>query len=164
MVLLAKGPGDPPAFRLWNGKTVRFVSTTVQEPDRPLVGGPNPAPYPSIRGSRRGWLDLSAAFSGFAFQVVLVMVAFRYLNVNCIILTMVCQCSLWMNRPPLCSKYVVKRSLPHPENERQWSINNFRSCTLGNQSGYWLQLVITEIMASFICKHRSNTLPAPLSK
>ena len=90
-----------------------------------------------------------------------VQFASRYRTVNHKILTMVCRCSFWMKWPHLWSTYVDKRSLPHPGNERQRSVNDFRSCILGNQSGLWLQLATTEVLASFIGKNKSDTLPAP---
>jgi len=157
-LVLATGPSNLPAA---TGKTVWFGSRTVQKSDPLLVGGPNPAPYQSTRGFRQVWLDLLGPISGFPLQVVLFMVAFRFPTVNHKILTMVRPCSFWMYWPPLWSKYVDKRSLTHPGNERQCSVNDFRSCILNNQSGHWLQIVITEVLASFICKNRSNTLPAP---
>ena len=163
-LLLAMGLGNPPAVWVWTGKTVLFGSRTIQQPDLLLLGGPSPAPYLSTRGFRQVWLDPSGPISGFAFWVVLCMVPFRNLTVNRKISTMVCRCSFWTNWPPLCSKYVDKRSLPQPGNERQPSINNFRSCILGNQSEHWLQLVITEVMASCIGESRSYTLPVPLWK
>jgi len=45
-LVLATGPGNPPAVRIWTGKTVWFASRTVQKPDPLLLGGPNPDPYP----------------------------------------------------------------------------------------------------------------------
>ena len=157
----ATGPVNPPAVQVWMEKTDRFGSRTIQKPDQQLLEGPNPAPHPSARGFGQVWLDPSGPISGFAFQVVQFMVAFRYLTVTSKIFTMVCRCSFWMNRPPCGSQYVDKRSLHHPGNERQQSVNDFRSCLLGNQSRHWLQLVITEVLAFFISKSRSDTLRAP---
>jgi len=160
-LLIATDPGNPQKVPDWTGKTVQFGSRTVQKPDSLLLGGPNPAPYPSTRGFHRVWLDPSHPISGFAFQVSLFIVAFRYLTVNHKILTMVRQCFFWTNWPPLWWKYVDKCSLPHPGNECQWSVNNFRSCIMGNQSAHWLKLVITGVFASFIGEGRSDMLPAP---
>jgi len=163
-LVLATGPGNPPAVPVRTGNTIWFGSRTVQKPDPLLLGDPNPAPYPSTRRFRRVLLDLSGPISDFAFRVVLFMVALRSLTVNRKILTMVGQCSSWMNWPPLWSKYVDKRSLPHPGNEHQRRVNNFRSCILGNQSGHWLHLLMTEVLAFFVGKSRSDTHPAPLWK
>ena len=58
--------------------------------------------------------------------------------------------------------YVDKCSLLQPGNERHWSVNDFRSHILGNQSGHWSQLVITEVLVSVIGKSRNDTHPAPL--
>jgi len=159
-IMFATGPGNLPAVRVQTRRMVRFGSTTVEKPDPLLLGGPNVAPYPATHGFRRVSLDQSGPISCFAFRVVQFIVAFIYLTVNCKTSTMVCRCSFWMNWLPLCSKYVVKRSLPNPENERQRSVDNFRSCILGIQSGRWLQLVRTEVLATFRGKSRSATLPA----
>jgi len=113
---LATGPGNPPAFRVWTGKTVWFGSRTVQKPNRLLLGGPNPALYPSTGGFCRVWLDPSGPISGSVFRGFLFMVAFRYPTVNCKILTMVLHGHFLMYWQPLYSKQVERRSLPHPEN------------------------------------------------
>jgi len=100
-VELAIGPGNPREVWVWTGKTVRFGSTTAQTHNPLLLGGPTPAQYPATRGFRRVRLDPSGPISGFAFQVVLFMVAFRYPTVNRKILTIVRRCSFWMYWPPL---------------------------------------------------------------
>jgi len=100
-VLSATGPSNPPAVLVRTGTTVQFGSKTVRKPNPLLLGGPNPAPYPSIGGFHRAWLDPSDPISDFGFPVVLIMVAFRYHTVNCEILTMVRHCSCWMYWPPL---------------------------------------------------------------
>jgi len=68
-LVLATGPGNPPAVRVWTAKTGQFGSRPVQQPDLLTLGGPNPDPYPSTRGFRQVWLDLSAPISGSAFRV-----------------------------------------------------------------------------------------------
>jgi hypothetical protein len=68
-LVLATGPGNPPAVRVWTAKTGRFGSRPVQKPDPLTLGGPNPDPYPSTRGFRRVWLDPSVPISGSAFRV-----------------------------------------------------------------------------------------------
>ena len=159
--MLATGPGTPPVVRVWTGRKVGFGCRTVQRPNRLFVGGPNPAPYPSTGGFRQVRLDASGPISSVAFRVVQFMVAFRYLTVSRNILTMVRRCSFWINWPPLWSQYVDKLCLPHPGNERQRSVNNFRSGILGNWCGHWLQLVIIDLLAFFIGKSRNDTVPAP---
>jgi len=94
MIVLATSPSNPPAVRVWTAKTVRFSSRMVLKPDLLLLGGPNPAPYPSTLGFCRVWLEPSSTISSFGFRIVLYMVAFRYLTVNCTIFTMVRRCSL----------------------------------------------------------------------
>jgi len=139
-LVLTTGPGIPPAAwasRLWSGfgPEIRFGSRIVQKPDPLLHGGLNPALCSSSRVFRQVWLDRSDPISGSAFRVYLFMVAFRYPTVNCKILTMVLHCHFLMYWQPLYSKQVERCSLPHPGNERQWSINNWWSCILGNLSG-----------------------------
>ena len=95
-VVLATGPGNPPAVRVWTGKTVRFGSRTIQTPDLLLLGGRDRAPYPSTRGFCRVQLDPSGPISGSAFRVFLFMVTFRYATVDCKILTMVLHCHFLM--------------------------------------------------------------------
>jgi hypothetical protein len=68
-VVLATGPGNAPAVRVWTAKTGQFGSRFVQQPDPLTLGGPNPDPYPSTRGFRQVWLDLSVPISGSAFRV-----------------------------------------------------------------------------------------------
>jgi len=68
-IVLATGPGNPAAVRVWTAKTGRFGSRTVKKLDPQTLGGPNPDPYPSTRGFRRVWLDLSVPISGSAFRV-----------------------------------------------------------------------------------------------
>jgi len=86
-VVLATGPGNPPAVRVRTGKTVRFGSRTIQKPDPQRLGEPNPDPYPSTPGFCRGLLDPSVPISGSVFRVFLFMVAFRYPTVSRKILT-----------------------------------------------------------------------------
>jgi len=68
-LVLATGPGNPPAVRVWTGKTVRFSSKTLQKPNQQTLGGPNPDAYLSTRGFRRVSLDPSVPISGSAFRV-----------------------------------------------------------------------------------------------
>ena len=86
-IVLATGPGNPPAVRVLAGKTVRFGSRTVQKPDPQCLGRPNPDLNPSTWGFCRVWLDGSVPISGSVFRVFLFMVAFRYPTVNRKILT-----------------------------------------------------------------------------
>jgi len=54
--------------------------------------------------------------------------------------------------------------MPHPGNQRQWSINYLEFYILGSLSGDWLQTVINEVLAAFVGKTASETLPAPYWK
>jgi hypothetical protein len=69
LIVLATGPGNPPAVRVWTAKTGWFRSRTGLKPDPQTLGGPNPDPYPSTRGFHRVWLDRSVPISGSAFRV-----------------------------------------------------------------------------------------------
>ena len=158
------GPGNAPAVWVWTRKTFQFGSRPIQKADLLLLGGRNPAPYPWTHRFYWVWLDLSGPISGFPFWVVLVMVTFRYPTLDRIILTMVCHCSFWMYWLPVWSKNVEQRSLPHPGNECQQSVTNLWFCIQGNLSGHWLQIVITEVLASFKGERRSDTLLAPSSQ
>jgi len=50
------------------------------------------------------------------------------------------------------------------QNEGQQSINEFWSCILGNLSGNLLRPFIHELLAGFIAKGESDTLPTPFRK
>jgi len=131
-VMLAKSLGIPPAVQVWTGKMLWSGSRTVDNRDRQLLRGPNPVWYLSTHGFRRVGLDMSGQIYGSTFRILLFMVAFRYSTVNCRILTMVLHCHFLMYWQPIYSKQVERRSLPHPENESQWSVNNWWSCILGD--------------------------------
>jgi hypothetical protein len=49
-VMLATGPGYPPAVRVWTGKTDYFSFRPVQKPDPEHLGGPNQHPYQLTHG------------------------------------------------------------------------------------------------------------------
>jgi len=68
-LVLAMGPGNPPAVRVWTAKTGRFGSRTGQKPDPQTLGGANPDTYPSTCGFRQVWLDPSVPISCSAFRV-----------------------------------------------------------------------------------------------
>ena len=163
-LVLATGPGNLPAVpvrkgetvrkrkTVRKGKTVRFRSSTVQKPDPLLHCGPHPALYRSFRRFCRVWLDQSGRISSSAFRVYLCMVAFWYPTVNCKLLTMVLHCHFLMYWQPLYSEQVERRSLPHPENERQSSVNNLWSCILGNLCGAWSHASINKWLAAIMSK------------
>jgi len=68
-LVLATGPGNPPAVRVWTTKTGWFGSKPGQKPDLLTLGGPNPDPYKSTCRFRRVWLDPLGPISGSAFRV-----------------------------------------------------------------------------------------------
>jgi len=88
-LVLAMGPGNPPAVWDWTGKTVLFGPRPIQSPDPELLGGLNLYLYPSTRGFCRVWLDPSVPISSSRFRVFLFMVAVRYVTVMCKISTLV---------------------------------------------------------------------------
>jgi len=51
--------------------------------------------------------------------------------------------------------------MPHHDNERQRSVNDFWSCVLGNNTSDRVYSVIKEFLAAFIGKTDRNTLHAP---
>jgi len=87
LLVLATGPGIPPAVQVRTRKTVLFGSRTVQKPAAHHLGGPNQDLYPTTWGFCRAWLNLLVAISGSVFRVFLFMVAFRFPTVNRKILT-----------------------------------------------------------------------------
>jgi len=88
-VVVATGPGNPPAVWVWHTKTVQFGSRPIQKPHPLSLGGPNPDLYPSPNRFCRVWIDPSVPMSGSAFRGFLFMAAFKYPTVNCKILTLV---------------------------------------------------------------------------
>ena len=66
-LVLATGPGDPAAVRVWTAKTGRFGSRPVQDSDPLALGRPNQDPYLLTRGFHRVWLDPLVPISGSAF-------------------------------------------------------------------------------------------------
>ena len=68
-LVLATGPGNPRAVRVWTPKMGRLVSRTIQKPDLQTLGRPNLDPYLSTDRFRWVWLDPSVPISGTAFRV-----------------------------------------------------------------------------------------------
>jgi len=160
----APGHANLPAVRLRMRKTVRFGSTTVQKPEPQRRGEPNPNPCLSTRRTWFIWLHPSISISGSVFRVFLFMVTFGYPTANRKILTFAKHCPFQMNRPPLSLKTRETRSLPHPGHKSQWRVNDFWSCIMSNQGGYWMQTIINEVLATFQSKRESDMLPAPFWK
>jgi hypothetical protein len=95
-IVLAVGPGNPPAVRIRTAKTVWFSSKPVRKPNPLHRGWPNPDPYPSTRGFGQIWLDPSDPISSSGFWICLFIVAFRYPIANRKILTLVYCCPFVM--------------------------------------------------------------------
>jgi hypothetical protein len=55
-------------------------------------------------------------------------------------------------------------SLPHSDNKRQLSVNDFWLAKLDNLSVHWLQPSINNVLATFKRKNNNNTLHAPLQQ
>ena len=53
---------------------------------------------------------------------------------------------------PELVKIIMTCSLPHPEHERQRSVNDFWSCILGSHTADRLQTVIKKVLAAFMAK------------
>jgi len=54
---------------------------------------------------------------------------------------------------PLLPKTTVTCSLPHPENERPWSINSWSDCIFGNQGIALIFAVIKKLLIALIGKN-----------
>jgi len=54
---------------------------------------------------------------------------------------------------PVPAKTTATCSLPHPENEHQWSINSFGGCIFGNQDIALILAFITELLTTLIAKN-----------
>jgi len=65
---------------------------------------------------------------------------------------------------PVWAKTTATRFLPHPENECQWSVNNFWSCILGNQGIAWILEHITEVLTPMLGKNTIYQTKNPDSK
>jgi len=135
LIVLATDQGNPPDVRVWTVKMCWFSCSAVQKPNPVALGGPNLDPDPSTNRFSLVWLAPPVPISGSEFHIFLFVLAFLYPTVNCKILTKVWHCHFLMYSQPLYRKQVERRSLPHSENERQWSVNNGWSCILGNLSG-----------------------------
>jgi len=81
-----------------------------------------------------------------AFWIIYVLIGYRHPFLR-----------YWL---PLLAKTTATCSLPHPENERQQSVNNFYLDILGNLFSDWLQASIYQILAAFTGKNNSGMLPA----
>jgi len=65
---------------------------------------------------------------------------------------------------PSKSKIIALCSLPHSENECQWSVNNVQSCIYGNWQVTWPLLSITNILAAFFGRIINDTVTGPFWK
>jgi len=61
-----------------------------------------------------------------------------------------------------CLESTPNSSLPHPENEYQWNVNDCRCCVLCNLRGNRLLIVINVVLTALIGKKASN-MPAAAS-
>jgi hypothetical protein len=77
-VVLATGPGNPPAVRVRTRKLFSLGSRTVQKLDPQRLAVPKLDPDLSTRRFCRVWLDLSVPISGSVCWVFQFIVAFRY--------------------------------------------------------------------------------------
>jgi len=100
-VVLATGPGNPPAVQVRTAESVKFSSSPIWKPDPLNLCRPNPDPHPSTHAFCRVWLDPSVRISGSGFRAILFMVAFRYRIANRKMLTLIYRCPFLMFWPPL---------------------------------------------------------------
>ena len=68
-MVLAMGPGDPPAVQVWTAKTGLFSSRPIQKSEPLTIGGPNPDPYPWTCGIWRVGLNPLVPISNSVFRV-----------------------------------------------------------------------------------------------
>jgi len=136
-LVLATGPGDPPAVQVWTAKTGRFGSRTVQKPNPLNLGGPILHPYPSTRGFRRVWLDPSVPISGSAFRVsylwshsdmLLLIVKYWHLYVKVHFRRI--SCLDVQNKHTHVLNHILKMSVNKSSTEHQQSVNNIWCCNL----------------------------------
>jgi len=139
--------------------SVRFQTRPSSRPARSWRVEPGPIPRnPRVSPDVATPVSSNLRFciSGFRF-----VVAFRYATDNRQILTLLYHGLLSMYWPPYWWKFKDPRALPHPENERHWSIYDCWSCILGNLGGDRLHTVINIILAAFITKRDCEMLPTP---
>jgi len=87
------------------------------------------------------------------------MVTLSYPTANRKILTLVCQWACWISQLPLYLKTRKTQSLPQPEHERQWRVNDFWSCIKYNQGGDCMLKFINDVFATFHSRGECDTLP-----
>jgi len=120
--------------RFQNRPDKRSAASKRSKPGRgPVEPRVSPGLARPVRSDLRVWV------SGFSIYGRI-----QYPTVNCILFTMVLHYHFVMYWQPLYSKQLERRSLPHPENERQSSIINWWSCIVGNLSGAWSHVSINK--------------------
>jgi len=135
-VVLATGPGNRPAVRVWTRNARQFGFRPVQNTTRWLLAG-----------QTRTHPCQLAGFAGFGYShqfesLVLhcsfkFMVTFRYGTVNRKIVTLVHHGVFSTYWPPWFAKRAYSCTLPHPGNQRELSVNDCWSCIFSNMSGGW---------------------------
>jgi hypothetical protein len=70
-----------------------------------------------------------------------------------------CRHPFLRNWQPVLAKMTATNSLPHPENGRQWSINNCQLCIFADLCSDWLQTSIYQILAAITGKNNSQMFP-----
>jgi hypothetical protein len=130
--LAARGPGMDRDSRL-----VLFQTCPKTWPADSWQVQPRPVPFnhqvlPSL--AIPVGCNLWFCVSGYTFIVV-----FRYGTVNRKRLTMVRHGIFWTYWSPWYANWAYSCTLPHPENERPWSVNDFWSSIFANMSGAWSQ-------------------------
>jgi hypothetical protein len=164
-VVLATGPGNPPAVRVWNATMGRFGSWPVQKPDLQTFGRPIPCPYLSTHGFRRVWADPSVAISGCAFRVSHLWSHSDVLMLNvkywhwCVTVHFRHVGHLDVqNQHTHAPNHILKMSVCRASTERQQCVNDIWSCIFSNMSGTWLQASMKKDMAAFIGRYVRDIL------
>jgi len=103
-------------------------------------------PRPILRMSVNG----ASTILSCAFWIIYVLIVYRHPFFR-----------YWL---PLLANTTATCSLLHPDNERQWSVNNFLLRIFGNLSSDWLQASIYQILAAFTGKNNSGVLSAAFRK
>jgi len=143
--VLAEGPGNLPAVWDQTSKTVRLDCSPLPNPNLLPLAGPNPYPYLSTcrfcqNVAQSVSSNLQYCYSGFSIHGCIQIIYNELQNYAFgIVLSFADSLATCMIKKSEGS------SLPHPENERQWSDNAFLFCILGNPIDNLLQTFINEV-------------------
>jgi len=165
VLVLATGPGNTPAVRVWTAKTGRFGAKHGLNPDPLTLGGPHPRPYPSTRGFRRVWLDPLGPISGSEFRVShlwsysdMLLLIIKYWHWYVTVHFRRIRRLDVQNTDTHAPNHILKMSVNRASTECQQSVNNIWSCIFGNMSGAWSKAYIKQDMAACIVRYVRDIL------